>query len=33
MEWNENTLRRAEFLIVLVMVAVLLVGYALSKLW
>ena len=32
MRWNENTLRRAEALIVIVMLALLLVGYAISKL-
>ena len=32
MRWNENTLRRAEALIVIIVVAMLLVGYAISKL-
>ena len=32
MRWSENTLRRAEALIVIVMLALLLVGYAISKL-
>ena len=32
MRWNENTLRRVEALIVIVVLALLLVGYAISKL-
>ena len=32
MEWNESTLRRAEALIVIIVAALLLVGYAISKL-
>ena len=31
MEWNESRLRRAEALIVIIVVALLLVGYAISK--
>ena len=32
MRWNEHTLRRVEALIVIVVLALLLVGYAISKL-
>jgi hypothetical protein len=32
MRWNENTLRRAETLILIIVLAVLLVGYVISKL-